>query len=103
MSTQTVGSAKFLELDQSELVEILNNAQAKLNEVGVSIPHQECILTIAYLFMKQSLQYVATTQTEINFCQLFDMGIDEEDLSPYMVAGQEFKLLIKSDEESEDE
>ncbi len=92
-----------LELNKEVLDAILTDAQKRLEQVSIIIPHKEKILPIFRTFIRQSMRHVVDNQSELNFCQLFDLGVDEEDLLPYMVAGQEFKLLIKSDEDSEEE
>lgn len=95
--------AKFIEIEQKELKAISKDAQDRLREAGIDIPMEDAIPTIAVAFLKQAIKHVAVTKEELNLLQLFDMGIDEEDNTPYLVAGQELKLLIKSDDESEDE
>lgn len=98
-----MSEVKFIEVEQKELKAIAKDAQEKLRAVGIDVPAEDAIPTIASVFLKHAVKLVAETKGEINVCQLFDMGIDEEDGEAYLVPGQEFKLLIKSDDESEDE
>ena len=98
-----MSKAKFIEINQKELKMITEEADKKLRAVGIAISQQDAIPTIAASFLKMVEKHVSENRgEEINFCQLFDIGV-EEDGSPYLVPGQEFKLLIKSDDESEDE
>ena len=97
-----MSQAKFIEINQKELKTISKDAKEKLREVGIEISMEEAIPTIAASFLKQAIKHVGETKEELNFLQLFDLGVDE-DGTAYGVPGQELKLLIKSDDESEDE
>lgn len=97
-----MSKAKFIEINQKDLKTVTEDAAKKLAANGITIDVPEAIPTIALAFLKQTAKFVAENKEEINFCQLFDMGV-EEDGTPYLVPGQELKLLTKSDDESEDE
>lgn len=104
--------AKFIEVQEQskELKAITEKAQAYLIENGITISQMEAIPTIVYGFLQQTIQYLNKAKTEddeveLNMMQLFDIGISstDEGMVPYLTPGQEFKLLIKSDDESEEE
>lgn len=102
--------------NKEEIIKIASRAMTILDEENnVVIPTVEVIPTIAYVFMKSMIQYLNENKekgvdTSINFMQLMDIGITyrnnddaEKDgnFTPLVVAGQEFKLLIKDDDKTE--
>ena len=67
-------------------------------------------LTITVVFVREVYNWLVKnhktgTDLIINFCQLIDFGLVylEEEVTPTIVAGQEFKLIIKNDDETEDD
>jgi hypothetical protein len=113
-------NARLVEIreNEKEIMKIALKAQTVLTEENnISISHAEAIPSIAYVFMKEMIGYLnehksAGTDVEINFMQLMDIGIShrenddaekEGNFTPFVRPGQEFKLLIKDDNATEDE
>jgi hypothetical protein len=94
-----------------EIEQIANNANLVLKENH----HIRCgtgkvATTITVVFVKEIFNWLMKntkpgTDTILNLCQLIDFGITyiDDDFTPSMVAGQEFKLIIKNDEQTEDD
>jgi len=113
------GKAKLIEIrdNKKELMEISERAQAVLDQENrIKITQAAAIPTIVYAFLRETINYlnrnkVSGQDIEINLMQLMDIGISfresdgEKDgnFTPYITPGQEFKLLVKDDEETEDE
>lgn len=112
-------SAKLIEIrdDKKPIGEISEKTQKILaQEHHIKISLAEAIPTIAYVFLREAINYLNKNKAsgqdvEINLMQLFDMGISfresdgekEGNFTPYLTPGQEFKLLVKNDEATEDE
>jgi len=115
------------EQDNSRLIEIRENVKeiskiadraAKYldEENRITITHSLAIPTIVYAFMREAINFltenkVVGSDIEINLMQLLDLGISyrendeaekEGNFTPYARPGQEFKLLVKSDEDTEE-
>lgn len=103
--------------NKKEIMEAARITAEKLDrENNITITVSDAIPTIAYEFIKNLFDIVVknksmTTDIEIDFAGLMDIGVsyrDGEDgekdgnFTPYLNAGQEFKLMTKSDDESED-
>lgn len=84
-------------------------------EHGISITEQAAAGTVAYVFLKQAIKFVSenrqeNTEVVINLFQLLDVGVSHEEVDgekdgnyvPFVAPGQEFKLLVKSDDGTED-
>jgi len=112
--------AVFLEIreNQKEINKICERAhKALISEHNINVTHAPAIATIAYRFLQQTIAYLNEKKTpgediSVNVMQLFDMGIsyrenDEGEktgnFTPYMIPGQEYKLMVKDDGETEDE
>lgn len=100
-----------------EIKKIAQRAQILLDEEhNINIPLPEAVPTIAYVFMKSAIMYLNEnkekgTDISLNLMQLMDIGItyrgnDEAEkdgnFTPSLVPGQEFKLLIKDDGDTEE-
>jgi hypothetical protein len=112
--------ARVIEIRQNEkeITKISDRAQKLLDEeYHIVISHAQAIPTIVYAFMKETVNFLnqnksAGNDIEINLMQLLDLGIShresddaekEGNFTPYARPGQEFKLLVKDDEETEAE
>lgn len=113
-------NARLIEIreNEKEIMKIAERAQKFIDEENhIVITHPAAIPTIAYAFLRESINYLnenknAGNDITLNLMQLFDMGIsfrDNEDAekegnyTPFLVPGQEFKLLVKNDEDTEEE
>ena len=111
--------AKLVEIRESaeELDTIAQNAKLHLEkEFNITIPEHKAIPTIAYAMLREAMAYLAKAKAEgqdveINFLQLFDLGVSHREaedaekdgnFTPYVRPGQEFKLIIKDDGETEE-
>lgn len=119
MSSKTTKNAKLIEIreNEKEINHIAENA-AKLLETenNIVISQPAAIPTIAHAFLREAINYLAANKTtggdiELNLMQLLDVGISyrendeaekEGNFTPYATPGQEFKLLIKDDEDTEE-
>jgi len=111
-------SAKIIEIRQNEkeIQKIADRAQKSLEmENHITISRSEAIPTIVYVFLREAIGFLNDNKSvgndvAINFMQLFDMGIShregdgekEGNFAPFMIPGQEFKLLVKDDNETEE-
>jgi len=112
--------AVFLEIreNQKEIAKICDRAnKALISEHNINVTHAPAIATISYRFLQQAIAYLNEKKTagediSINLMQLFDMGIsyrenDEGEkvgnFTPFLIPGQEFKLMVKDDGVTEDE
>ena len=108
--------------DEEALMEICEAANKVLTkENHINVEYTPAIATICYQFLKQSVAYLNKNKSpgqdvSINMMGMFDIGIsyregseDSEksgNYTPFFIAGQEIKLLIKEDsltEQDEDE
>lgn len=103
--------------NESEIAAI-SEAAAKIlqSEHNIKFSNPVGLPTVVYTFLKATMQHLAQNKTEgedseINLFQLLDIGISyregedgEKDgnFTPYAVPGQEFKLIVKDDENTED-
>lgn len=115
-----MASAKLIEIreDEKAFMKIADRAQKYLeSENNISISHAQAIPTIAYAFLREAINYLNEQKStgqdvELNLMQLLDIGIShrendeaekEGNFTPYARPGQEFKLLVKDDNETEEE
>jgi hypothetical protein len=113
-------NARLIEIRQNEkeIQKIAERAQKFLDEENhIVISHAQAIPTIAYAFLRETINFLnenksAGNDIEINVMQLLDLGIShresddaekEGNFTPYARAGQEFKLLVKDDDATEEE
>lgn len=112
--------SNFVEVRENlkEISEINHRATAELQTMGISVAPEQATATIAYVWLKNAAKLVAEKadatgqEFELNVFQLFDLGIDGREGSedsekdgnrtPTLQAGQELKLLMKSDLHTED-
>lgn len=112
--------AVFVELreNEKEIMKIAENAKAILNdEYNITINFHQGIPTIAYVFLKEAMKYLASvkepgTEVSLNLMQLLELGITFDDCDetekennyvPVAAPGQEFKLIIKQDSAEDEE
>lgn len=113
-------NTRLIEIRQNEK-EIKNIAEVTKkildSENNICITMADAIPTIAYVFLRETINFLnqkkaAGEDVEINFMQLFDIGISHQELedaekegnfTPFLRPGQEFKLLVKSDETTEED
>lgn len=81
------------------------------NEFGITISNVKAIPIITQTFLEQVIAYLTDNKAEgseviINLFHLIELGVthdeDENKYEPFAVPGQEFKLLAKSDDNTED-
>lgn len=104
--------------DSKEIMEIAEAAHKYLYaEHNINLEPSKAIPTIAYAFLRQTIEFInekkaPDTDYSINLMQLLDIGIShrsnedaekEGNYTPYARPGQEFKLLVKDDNETETE
>jgi len=113
-------NARLIEIreNEKEITKIAERAQKALDtENNILITHSAAIPTIAYAFLKEAVVFLNENKAvganiEINLMQLLDLGISHREpdddstekdgnFTPYSRPGQEFKLLVKSDEDTE--
>lgn len=112
-------ASKLIEIrnNEKEITKIAENAMRVLkDEHSITISHGAAIPTVAYAFLREAVAYLNNNKTlggdtEINLFQLMDIGIShrenedgekEGNFTPYINPGQEFKLLVKDDGETEE-
>jgi hypothetical protein len=112
-------NAKLIELrdNEKEILKIADRAAKFLEaEHNIVITPAQAIPTIAYAFLREAIGFVnenkaAGTDYELNLMQLIDLGVShrsneeaekEGNYTPYTRPGQEFKLLVKDDEDTEE-
>jgi hypothetical protein len=112
-------NAKLIELrdNEKEILKIAERAAKFLEaEHNIVISPSQAIPTIAYSFLREAISFANEnkapgTDYDINLMQLIDIGIShreneeaekEGNYTPYARPGQEFKLLVKDDEETEE-
>lgn len=103
--------------NRKEIMEIAERTNiSSKSKYGMSFKNPEWIPTLAYEFMMQAVLFLnekkaAGEDVELNMFQLFDMGIThrendeaekEGNFTPYLTPGQEFKLLVKDDGDTEE-
>jgi hypothetical protein len=104
--------------NEKEIKKISERAQTLLLEqFGIDVTNSEGIPTIAYAFFSSAMAFVNErkapgTDYSVNLMQLFEIGINhrvtedgekEGNYVPFLVPGQEFKLMVKDDSETEQE
>lgn len=111
-------NARLIEIreDEKELIKIAKDAQDILDkDHKILISMHDAIPTICYVYLKEVIKYldshkVTGSNISLNMMQLFDMGVSyrenvnaekEENFTPFLTPGQEFKLTSKADEEEE--
>lgn len=117
MSKQEKVNLVELRINEKEINEVALNAKTVLaNDNNIIVTAEQAIPTIAYAFIKCLMQKVAENRTidenyEVDFASLFTIGVayseredgeKEGNFVPYLIPGQEFKLAIKSDEDTEE-
>lgn len=111
--------ARLIEIrdDQKALMEISERAKNVLQQENrIKIGLADAIPTIVYAFLRETINYLNRNKTtgqdiEVNLMQLMDIGITyresdgekEGNFTPFITPGQEFKLLVKDDDETEEE
>lgn len=103
--------------NEAEILKIAERAQRALDsENNIVIPHAPAIATIAYVFLREAVKFMVDTKTpgedaHLDLLQLIEIGITERNndeaekdgnLTPYVTPGKEMKLLVKSDDETEE-
>jgi len=113
-------NARLIEIreNEKEIMKVAEKAQKYLEEENnIVITHPAAIPTIGYAFLRCLIEHLNENKSvgnniEINVMQLFDMGISyrenddaekEGNFDPYLRPGQEFKLLVKDDGETEED
>lgn len=87
---------EILDISEKTLDELWSNNKIKLSNF-VGIP------TIVYVVLSEMFKYVGENKIEdLNFMELAYVGIDEETGEPTMVPGQDMRLLVKSDDLTEE-
>lgn len=112
--------SQFVEVRENlaEITEINRRATAELQTMGINVAPDQATATIAYVWLKNAARLVAEKadatgqEFELNIFQLIDLGIDGREGSedsekdgnrtPTLQAGQELKLLMKSDANTEE-
>ena len=114
-----MANAKLIEIreNEKEILKVAERAQKFLDsENNIVISHAQVIPTIAYAFMREMINFLNEqkapgSDVEVNVMGLFDMGISyrenedaekEGNFTPFLRPGQEFKLLVKDDAETEE-
>lgn len=112
--------AKLIELQDSrnEMVEIANITRDVLDtERNIDITRADAIPTIVYEYMVTLFKYIGDHKSteenfELKFADLFRAGVsyrESEDgekdanFTPYLIPGSTFKILVKSDDTTEEE
>lgn len=112
-------TAKLIEIreNEQEILKISEKAAKYLEaEHNIVISHAQAIPTFAYAFLREAINYLkenkaAGTDVELNLMQLLDIGVShrendeaekEGNYTPYARPGQEFKLLVKDDDDTEE-
>lgn len=115
----TMEKVKYVEVSPEDALDInaINEAakEALKRDANIRIDPPHVISTIAYHFLRQTINHVKATaepgtQSEVNLFNLLTVGISIEDIDaekdgnivPYLEPGQEMKLLVKSDGDTED-
>lgn len=115
----TTKQVKYVEVSPEDALDInaINAAtcEALKRQSNISINPERLVSTIAHAFLRQTILHAKAnaepgTQTEINLFNLVTLGISIEDVDaekdgnivPYLEPGQEMKLLVKSDGDTED-
>lgn len=91
-----------IEKDQAEIVQIAEKAAKELRENHkIKFTNFIGIPTIVTVLFQEMFKYIAEhPEEELNFMELFTSGKDEEGV--YMYPGPGMKLLVKSDDETEE-
>lgn len=112
-------NAKLIEIreNEKEITKIAEEAAKYLEtENNIVVSHALAIPTISYAFLRSAIGYLNThkaagSDIELNLMQLLDLGVSyreneeaekEGNFTPYARPGQEFKLLVKDDDETEE-
>lgn len=106
-----------IKVNEKEVLKIAERAQKLLKEqFGVDVTSVSGIPTITYAFISSAMSFVNERKSQdgeykLNIMELFDLGVSyraaeegEKDgnFTPFMIPGQEFKLLIKDDSSTEE-
>jgi hypothetical protein len=110
---------KFIEIrdNEKELMQIAENARLSLErQMGIKINNASGIPTVVYMFLLETVNFLNKqkeegTDVEVNLMNLMTLGIShresedgekEGNFTPYLQPGQELKLLVKDDEDTEE-
>ena len=110
---------KLIEIreNEKEILKIAEATAAYLEaEHNIIFSHANAIPTFAYAFLRQAIEHInqnkaAGTDYSLNIMQLLDLGVSyrendeaekEGNYTPYAIPGQEFKLLVKNDDDTEE-
>lgn len=91
-----------IEKDQTEILEMAERTEKELaDNHKIKFSNFMGIPTIVNVMLQEMFRYVGEHQEleEINFLELFGVGMDKEGL--FMYPGPGMKLLVKSDDETE--
>lgn len=96
-----MSKVKYIELkEDKEILRIIADATHTIvNQCGIKNLPELATATIGVVFLEEMIKYVKETGTPINFCQILDFALEDGEV--FAGPGQEFKLLVKSDEKSE--
>lgn len=92
-----------IEKDQAEIVQIAEKAAKELGQNHkIKFTNFIGIPTMVTVLFQEMFKYIAEhpEEGELNFMELFTAGKDDEGL--YMYPGPGMKLLVKSDDETEE-
>ncbi len=112
-------SVRVIELreNREDIMKICDDTGEFLNrEFNIDITNTEVYATIVYGFLRCAIEHLNKIKSqdkdvEINMMQLFDLGISyrenddaekEGNYAPYLTPGQEMKLLVKDDNDTEE-
>jgi hypothetical protein len=95
----------------SELGDVaIDTVDVLLHENRIDIKSGEVIITITIVFLEELINWLMDNHIPgndlvISFSQLVEFGISYEDdtLFPFITPGQEMKLIIKNDEDTEED
>lgn len=92
-----------IEKDQAEIIQIAEKSAKELRENHkIRFTNFVGIPTIVNVLFQEMFKYIGEhpEEGELNFMELFTVGKDEEGV--YMYPGPGMKLLVKSDDETEE-
>ena len=92
-----------IEKDQEEIIQIAEKASKELQQNHkIRFTNFIGIPTMVTVLFQEMFKYIAEhpDEGELNFMELFTVGKDDEGL--YMYPGPGMKLLVKSDDETEE-
>lgn len=110
--------SKFIEV-QENVNEINQIAEATFktlaDEFAIKFPDANPLPTVVYVFLKEAAKVLSEQKEEgsevsLNLFHMLEMGISHEEVegekdgnfTPFAIPGQEFKLMVKSDDSTEE-